>query len=93
MNGAPAPSLATCLASGTPFVNGTQVFRNVALDQGRSYLFLCAQDVALNTASNSFGPYLYDIVNPTVSANNNSAVWHNANYNITMFASDPIPYA
>ncbi|MBX9809856.1 hypothetical protein K2X92_05690, partial [Candidatus Gracilibacteria bacterium] len=92
-NGAPVPTLATCLASGTSFVTGTQTFRNVALDQGRSYIFLCGQDVAGNTTSSSFGPYLYDIVDPIVWANNNSAVWHNADYNITLFANDPIPYA
>ena len=89
----PAPTLASCLASGTLFVNGTQIFRNTSPDQGDHTLYLCAQDVAGNTRLQSFGPYRYDTVDPIVSANNNSLTWHNVDYSATLSASDPVPYA
>lgn len=84
-----APSVATCLASGTNFNDNDTI--TPLSTQGDHTLYLCASDNAGNQSGWN-GIYRLDKTNPIVSATNASTTWQPAPISVTMNGSDPIPF-
>ncbi len=87
-NGAAAPSLAACLAWGTPFIDNQTITGSVEWDND---LYLCANDNATNQSLLWSGSYRLDKTRPTASATNANTTWKNANITVTLTTDDPIP--
>jgi hypothetical protein len=76
---------ADCVGWGTVFVNGASITLST---EWQHTLYLCAADNAGNTFTWNSNQYKLDKTDPVLSANNTSALWKNADINITLSASD-----